>query len=79
MTKTTKVAALIDILMSIDAQVDNTAGALKNCTEAEAEKLLEEAVIGVTERWRGDKLEAILRSEWLSGEILRRLPMIGRA
>lgn len=79
MSETTSIDSLTDILSRIDSQADDAAGMIKNCAEAEAENLLDQALTQLFHKRGGDQVEAWLRSEWLRGEIQRRLPKIGRA
>ena len=70
---------LTDLLARIDAAADEAAWNLANHPDAQAERLLEDALDRFGAQWRGDAAEFAARRAWLRSEILRRQPRVGRA
>ena len=79
MDKTTNLDSLTDILSRMDDQADEAAWIIKNYSEAQAEAVLDAVLKGLSDRWKGDQIEATARRLWLRSEILRRIPKVGRA
>ncbi len=79
MDKTTNLDGLIDILTRMDDQADDAAWIIKNYSEAQAEAVLDGVLRRLSDRWKGDQVEATARRLWLRSEILRRIPKVGRA